>query len=138
MLLDPAGFARLRVTFDVVKRSMGWLWKPSDAHSAALLSMMMAPGHSPEPDLVNWMSLVGRHVRTSLAPPPLRSEEFRALKNVPVEVLSGRHDVFLPPARLTKAIGRQLPTASFRVVEAAGHLLPHEQPDVVVRAAREP
>lgn len=131
VLLDPAGLMRLKVGLDVMRPTVPWLRKPNDATSAALLTTMMARGHTPEPDLAVWMSLVGQHVRTSLAPSPVPARVLRTIADVPVEVLSGREDIFLPPARLERALHRRLPTASLRFVDGAGHLLPHERPDAV-------
>jgi pimeloyl-ACP methyl ester carboxylesterase len=78
------------------------------------------------------MSLVGRHVRTSLAPAPLPAAEFRLLDRTRVAVLSGRHDVFLPPGRLERTTRRRLAPATVEIVEGAGHLLPHEQPQAIL------
>jgi pimeloyl-ACP methyl ester carboxylesterase len=58
------------------------------------------------------------------------------LADVPVDVLVGEHDVFLPPATLERAVTRRLAGASFGVVPRAGHLLPHERPGAIVEVLR--
>lgn len=132
VLLDPAGLMSLSVTPAVLRPTIPWLRRPDAATSAGLLRMMMAPGAAPEEELVAWMTLVGRHVRTSLAPRPLPARSLQGLAGTSVDVLSGRYDAFLPAGRLARAVARKLPTATFDAVDGAGHLLPHERPDVVV------
>lgn len=134
VLVDPAGLVRLSVTPRVMRPTMPWLRRPDDDTSAGLLEMMLAPGHHPSRELVEWMTLVGRHVRSSLAPPPLPRRDLRGIDSTRTTIVTGRHDLFLPPARLERAAARALPEAGFEVVEDAGHLLPHERPDSIVAA----
>lgn len=84
------------------------------------------------------MDVPGGQTREDVSPKPIPKRVTRAIANVPIQVLFGRHDVFLPPARLAHAIRRRIPNADFRVVEDAGHLLPHERPDLVIEATRGP
>lgn len=132
VLLDPAGLARLRVSPGVLRATLPWLRRPGPRTSDGLLRRMLAPGAAPDEALVTWMSLVGQHVRTSLAPAPLPPRLLRGLAAIPVDVLSGRHDAFLPAQRLAGATSRRLPHASLSIVEGAGHLLPFERPEAVV------
>jgi pimeloyl-ACP methyl ester carboxylesterase len=132
LLIDPAGLIRLRVTPRVMAPTVPWLRRPDADTSEALLRMMMAPGHVPSPSLTTWMSLVGRHVRTSLAPAPVPASTRRRVAGTPCVVVAGRHDAFLPARSLTRAVARSLPGVPVRVVTDAGHLLPHERPDVIV------
>lgn len=132
VLLAPAGLMRLRVSVSVLRPTLPWLRAPNASTSAALLRMMMAPNGTPDPTLTEWMTLVGRHVRTSLAPAPLPTAELRRLYRTPVAVLSGRHDAFLPPSRLERSTRRRLAPANFEIIEGAGHLLPHERSDAVL------
>lgn len=138
VLLDPAGLRRLSITPKVLVATFPWLLRSDDRSAARLLRMMMAPGNEPEPELVAWMALVGRHVRSSLAPPPLDDATSSRLAAVPIDVLCGAHDVFLPPGKLRPAVERRLGGASFEVVPGAGHLLPHERPDAVAELLRQP
>jgi pimeloyl-ACP methyl ester carboxylesterase len=105
--------------------------RPDRRSAAGLLRMMMAPGREPERDLVEWMALVGEHVRSSFAPPSLDAGAMSRLRGLPIDVLSGEHDVLLPPAKLRRAVERRLAVDSIAVVGAAGHLLPHGQPTAI-------
>ena len=131
VLLDPAGLVRLRVGWDVMRPTIPWLRHPDAVTSDALLRMMMAPGHRPSADLVEWMALVGTHVRTSLAPSPVAVAELGSVGDLPIEVLCGQHDAFLPPSRLARGMTRRLPGRGVDAVDGAGHLLPHERPELV-------
>jgi pimeloyl-ACP methyl ester carboxylesterase len=136
VLVDPAGVRRLSITPTVLAASIPWLRRPDARSAARLLRMMMAPGADPDPELVDWMALVGTHVRSSLAPPRLDAAATRRLGRVQIDVLSGEHDVFLPPKKLRRAVDRRLDVDSFAVVAGAGHLLPHERPDAIVTLLR--
>ena len=96
-----------------------------------------AAGRVPPSSLTTWMTLVGRHVRTSLAPAPVRASTRRAVAGARCVVVAGRHDAFLPPRPLTRAFAKTLPGVPVRLVVDAGHLLPHERPDVIVEIVRE-
>lgn len=132
VLLDPAGIRRLSVTPRVLMTSLPWLVRPTERSSRRILQMMMAPSGKADDDLVAWMTLVGRHARGSLAPPPLDDAATDRLANADIDILVGEHDIFLPPAKLRRAAARRLGTATFHVVRGAGHLLPHERPDAVI------
>lgn len=138
VLVDPAGLRRLSVTPKVLRATVPWLRRPDERSAVGLLRMMMGPGSDPDAVLVAWMALVGRHVRSSLAPPALDEAALGRAAAVPIDVLCGEHDVFLPPARLRRAVARRLEGASFHVVAGAGHLVPHERPDAVVEVLRRP
>lgn len=131
VLVDPAGVMRLKVSMDVMRATMPWLVRPNAATSDALLTMMMSEGHRPGPELVTWMSLVGQHVKTSLAPAPLPDRVLRGLQGTPIDVIAGEDDCFLPPTRLRRAVQRRLPDANLEIITGAGHLVPHERPDAL-------
>lgn len=135
LLLDPAGLVRLRVTPALVLRTLPWLLRPTTASAARLLRAMAGPDWTPSPELSAWMALVGGRVRSSLAPKPMSNEALRRLA-VPVRVVGGEHDVFLPPRALTKGAAR-VPGATYRAVAGAGHLLPDENPGAVLDSLRE-
>jgi pimeloyl-ACP methyl ester carboxylesterase len=135
LLVDPAGLMRLSVTWTVMRPTLPWLRRPDAATSAGLLAMMMASGSRPTEDLTDWMTLVGRHVRTSMAPAPLPAAVVRRALTTPTVVVSGEHDAFLPPDRLARAVARRLPGTRVYRASGAGHLLPDERPDVVVELA---
>jgi pimeloyl-ACP methyl ester carboxylesterase len=117
---------RLRVPPAVLTRTLAWLAVPRPATSRALLRLMSEPGADVE-DLVDWMTVVSRHVRTSLAPRPLPAHVLRQVTS-PVLVLAGEHDPFLPGRRLAAAARQRLPSAQTTVVSGGSHLLPHDQP----------
>ena len=71
LLLDPAGLTRLRVRPGTLAATLPWLLRPTPARSARLLAHMHAEGRAPSPQHFEWMTLVARNVRTSLAPSPL-------------------------------------------------------------------
>jgi pimeloyl-ACP methyl ester carboxylesterase len=132
---DPAGIVRLRISAAMLLVSGRWFRRKDEASSRALLSLMTARGFEvPEP-LVEWMTLVGRHTRTTLAPPTLPPARLKAIA-VPTRVLIGDSDVFLPQRRVRWGV-RKLKNIRVQWVENAGHLMPLEHPDVVVRAVKE-
>jgi pimeloyl-ACP methyl ester carboxylesterase len=136
VLVDPAGLTRLRVPVRTARAALGWVVRPDDARAGALVAAMAAPGFAPHPDLVQWFALVGMHARTTLAPARLAPRTLRRVR-VPVSVLVGEHDPFLPAARLRRG-ARWLPDARVEVVAGTGHLLPVEAPDAVAGAVVAP
>ena len=132
VLYNPAGLVRLRVTARVLAATLPWLTRPSSVTAERLVRTMTTqavPDH-----LAAWMALVGRHVRTSLAPAPLPDAALLRVQ-VPVAIFAADHDPFLPPALVRRGAER-LPDAGVTTVADAGHLLPHEQPLHVLRAVR--
>jgi pimeloyl-ACP methyl ester carboxylesterase len=51
----------------------------------------------------------------------------------PTLLLWGKHDRFIPPIYADR-FQKLLPNAQLRVIDAAGHMLPYEQPDALVAA----
>ena len=130
-LICPSGLMRLRVPSGVLRRTVAWLARPNRGTSRALLRVMSEAGSDVE-DLVPWMSAVGRHVRTSLAPRPLPDAVLRAIGR-PVLVIAGEVDPFLPGHRLARTAKRELPLARTVVVAGGSHLLPHDRPAEMLR-----
>ncbi|MFE4620115.1 alpha/beta fold hydrolase [Streptomyces sp. NPDC056747] len=124
ILVSPGGLTGLRLTPGVLGASAAWLAVPGPRHSAWLLRTMYGTGGTPRPALVDWMTLVARHARSSGAPGRARVPS----RPVPRQVVTGEHDVFLPPRRLRAAVHRTL-GVELGVVEGAGHLVIEEQPD---------
>ena len=132
-LFNPAGLFRVRVTPRSLVHAMRWVVRPSPRSAAALLATMTT---EPVPQhLVDWMALVGRHVRTSLAPAPLPDAALRRV-DVPVLAYTGSADGMVPPGPLQRSAHR---VADLRVrpVSGAGHLLPIERPHVVAEAVNQ-
>lgn len=85
------------------------LLERSTAVPAALLSMMSAPGTTPAVDQVAWMALVGRRVRTSLAPSPLPRGDLARLHGVPT---SRQRATCCPMSDPTSSSGRSAPRSA--------------------------
>ncbi|MFI7345847.1 alpha/beta fold hydrolase [Streptomyces sp. NPDC049936] len=124
VLVSPGGLTRLRLTPTVLAASAAWFLRPAPSHSARLLRAMLAPGHPPRDELVDWMTLVARHSRSSGAP----GAATLSTRSITRLVVTGEHDVFLPPRRLGPAVRGTL-GAELGVVSEAGHLVVEERPE---------
>lgn len=127
----PAGLVSARLDVGILMASVPWLLRPARARADRLLSMMDggAAVHDRE-QLVEWMAMVPRHLRTSLAPAPLPNQVLTRWQNTPCRVVLGEHDRFFPAARLVPPAQRLL-GAETAVVTGAGHLLTHTAPHAV-------
>jgi pimeloyl-ACP methyl ester carboxylesterase len=96
---------------------------------------MAGPAADLPAELATWIALVGRHVRTSLGPPPLPAAALAQVR-CPVHLLAGRHDPFLPAEGLIEVLTRLGGPTATTVVETAGHLVPEEAPYEVLRAVQ--
>jgi pimeloyl-ACP methyl ester carboxylesterase len=131
LLVSPGGLTRARLTRGVVAASTMWLLRPTPARSARLLRTMLAPGHQPRAELIEWMTLVAQHTRSSRDPG--RTHPKVALSNS--AVVSAEHDVFFPPHRLDSAV-RAVLGVDLHVVPDAGHLVVEEHPATIASLAR--
>jgi pimeloyl-ACP methyl ester carboxylesterase len=136
VLVDTAGLIRSRVTPGLLLDSTRWLRRKDDESSARLLRRMSGPSSSITGGLTAWMTLVGRHVRSSLAPRPLPAATLATVR-CPVHVVTGTDDTFLPARKVGAAAGAISGPTVATEVPGAGHLLPFEQPGVVVAAVRD-
>ncbi|MFI7643072.1 alpha/beta fold hydrolase [Nonomuraea sp. NPDC049400] len=127
VLVSTAGLTPLIPGIGVMRATIPWMLGPTPARSTALLRHFFAPGNTPPPHLVEWYTLIARACRTSLAPPVLPRELLAQRANVPRLVVTGQHDVFLPPRRLRGPASRRL-GADLTVIPGAGHLVTDEQP----------
>ncbi len=133
-LLNNAGLMKLKIPGYSLIPSMAWLLLPSEARSERLLGLMSEPGRPVEGPLIEWMTLVARHVRSSLAPPPLPDEILERVET-PVLLVAGEKDLFLPGEELGAVAQERLPTLHKQVVvPGAGHSLPHDRPGLVADA----
>ncbi|MFE9803919.1 alpha/beta fold hydrolase [Streptomyces goshikiensis] len=123
VLVSPGGLGRLRLTPGLLGVSASWFVRATPARSTRLLQAMLAPGHQPREELVESMTLVARHSRSSGAP-GVADLPARA---VPRLVTTGAHDTFLPPRRLAPAVRTMLGT-DLHVIPDAGHLVIEEHP----------
>lgn len=135
LALDPAGITRLRIGGGMLLTSGRWFRRKDEDSSRALLALMMAGGATVPEYLVEWMTLVAQHVKTTLAPPALPPMRLKQI-DVPVRIMSGETDIFLPQRRLRWG-AKKIKDVHISWVENAGHLMPLEHPDVVVRALRD-
>ncbi|WP_205215209.1 alpha/beta fold hydrolase [Amycolatopsis albispora] len=131
VLVSPGGLVRLRITPAVLLASVAWLVRRSPGSSARLLRLMHSHHHHvPRPELVEWMTLVARHVRSSTDP----GHATIARHDVARTVAVGDADVFLPRHRLAPA-AREALGARLEIVDSAGHLVVDEHPALVAELA---
>ncbi|MFI9629488.1 alpha/beta fold hydrolase [Streptomyces sp. NPDC052042] len=133
VLVSPGGLTRLKLTPSVLTASAAWFLRPTSTRSARLLRTMLAPGRPPRGELVEWMTLVARHARSSGAP----GTATLPVRSIPRLVVTGEHDVFLPPRRLGPAVRDRLGT-ELGVVSGAGHLVVEECPAYLSALLRSP
>ncbi|MEX5303317.1 alpha/beta fold hydrolase [Kocuria sabuli] len=123
LLVSTAGLRRLRISIPVLVAAGAWLVFPRPSTSVRLLRLMLAPDHQARPALVEWMTLVAEHCRSSGSP---SSVPFRRSKT-PTAVAVGAHDIFLPPAAL-RSVVRERFGRKLTVVPGSGHLVVEEAP----------
>ncbi|MFP5072621.1 alpha/beta fold hydrolase [Pseudonocardia nantongensis] len=134
LLAAPAGLVVARLTPGVLRASVPWLLRPTPARSARMLATMYGEGVVADHDqLVDWMALVARHVRSSLSPSPLPERVVAGWHTTPCQVLVGEHDRFFTPGRVRPAAAGLLQAAT-TTVPGGGHLLSHTSPDAVAAA----
>ncbi len=127
VVIDPAGLMRLHVSPAVLRATLPWSLRPTRRRSRALLEHLTAPGRTPEPTLVDWMTLVARHTTPSGAPGPLPAAVTARWRTIPRVALAGEHDTFLPPARLGPAVRHRL-GVDLTPLPGLGHLSVDEDP----------
>lgn len=67
VLVSPGGIVRLAVTPGLLRATMPWLMRPSADRTRTLLELFVPPGAAPPEREVEWMTLIARHCRTTLA-----------------------------------------------------------------------
>ena len=130
-LVSPAGVIRLRMDPELALASALWLLRPTAEHTRRMLRLFVAPGEDPPEAEVEWMTLVARCCRTTLAPPPLPAELLTRRAERPCVIGVGEHDRFLPPSRLVPAV-RRIMDVDVRVFSGMGHLTAPADLDQVV------
>lgn len=131
VLVAPAGLVRLKVPPRLLAATLAWLAAPSPDRTQRLLRLMTGPEQPVSAHLVEWMTLVARYCRTTLAPAPLAPELLDRCRSTPCVVATGSHDIFLPPDRLAPAV-RDLLGTELRLLEGCGHLALDDDPAGVV------
>lgn len=131
VLVSPAGLVPLRTGPGLVYRSTRWLLNPTPQHTRTLLSRYFCgPDHVPPDEVVEWVTLLAGHCRSTLAPPPLHPDVVRQWDDTPHVVATGSHDHFVPPNRLAPAVASLL-GSDLRVIADAGHLVVDEHPEEI-------
>jgi pimeloyl-ACP methyl ester carboxylesterase len=134
VLVNPAGFAKVRLTPKLLGATVPWLLRPS-AHTARDLAQhMAAPTTTVHDDTVRWLELVGRNCRATTAPSPVGADVLARWRGRDVRLLLGDADPFFPRERIEPVAVANGFAAT--VVTGAGHLVPEERPDAVLAALR--
>lgn len=137
VLVVPAGLIGARVDLMTLAATLPWLMRPTPGRAARLIETMSGGATLLDRDrLVEWMTMVPKHARSSLAPAPLPNGVLTAWRSTPCRILAGGEDRFYAPRRLVEPARRTL-HASTTVVADAGHLLTHTAPDVVADVTME-
>jgi pimeloyl-ACP methyl ester carboxylesterase len=123
LVVSTGGLCRLRLTPAVLADFVVWTAFPRRTTSRWLLHRLMGPGHAPRPELIEWMTLVGRHTR-----PVSTTERVKPSRAIPTIVATGEYDMFLPPARLAPAT-REAFGNDLQVLAGGGHLVTEECPE---------
>lgn len=131
LLMNPAGLVRPALNPGLLAAGARWRLCPTRRSSRLLLARLWGSGAAAPDELVEWMQVVGRHVRWSSTPPPPPPELVRRWSSVPCIVAAGERAVVFPPDRLAVA-ARDLLRARLVTVPGAGHLMPYEQPAAVL------
>ena len=135
VLVSPAGLAKVRLSPDVLLRSIPWLLRPTPARSRRLVDLMAGSSCAELESLVDWLTLVARCTRTTGAPGPLPAGMLDRWQDRNIRVLVGERDAFFTPAVLAEPARRL--GATLNVAPQAGHLLTDQRPDLVVTAVSE-
>jgi|1186.fasta_scaffold03316_2 pimeloyl-ACP methyl ester carboxylesterase len=126
-LVNPAGLVRLRLAPPVLRATLAWVVRRDDRSSTALLRHLVGPDRQPQPELVEWMTLVGRHTRPTGAPRPLTPRLLTRWRHTSRMVLSGEQDCFLPSEPLGRAVEERL-RVRLDVLDRLGHLSVADDP----------
>jgi pimeloyl-ACP methyl ester carboxylesterase len=110
-------------------KSMSFVFFPNQRTSTRLLQMMSV--QPPPADMVTWMELVGKHVKSSLAPPPLQETELQQIEAA-IMLITGEKDVFVQAEHVAMRAKQVLNKPKTIIVPDTGHLLPDEQPEKCV------
>lgn len=134
LLLNPAGLTAAGLSSESMRATLHWVIQPNENTSGRMVAFLKGPdtdvGSAECRSEAEWLTLVARHCRTGSMPTPLNAEFFRVWAGRPTTVATGSHDQFFSPARLHGPARRFL-DAEVHVIEGAGHLSLHEQPEKV-------
>lgn len=129
ILLDTGGIIPLSITPRIIWKSTPFMLFPGEASSRGLLAMMST---KPLDALtVEWMTLVSKYVKSSLAPPTLPAKELEAIQ-ADILLMVGDQDIFLPAQKLVEKARQHFPKIKTIVVPNSGHMLPDDQFQIVL------
>jgi pimeloyl-ACP methyl ester carboxylesterase len=129
VLIGSAGLVPLRISPEILLKSISFVFFPNQRTSTRLLQMMSV--QPPPADMVTWMELVGKHVKSSLAPPPLQETELQQIEAA-IMLITGEKDVFVQAEHVAMRAKQVLNKPKTIIVPDTGHLLPDEQPEKCV------
>jgi pimeloyl-ACP methyl ester carboxylesterase len=129
-LISPSGLIKANASWPVLRTALPWMLRPSLSRSAALLRLMSAPGRALNPELVEWLTLVALHSRTTGAPGPLPASFAEIRRGRSIAVIVGAQDCFFAPPKLAAASRTRL-GALLDIIEGAGHLTVEEEPAAI-------
>ena len=129
VLVSPAGLSHPAMSAELMRITLPWMIGPNDSRSTRLLNHMSGPDdRRPDHPFAPWMTLVGRHCRTSLAPGPLPVASLLAWQKQNVTVATGSEDVFFPPSRIWAPARKILGTRT-QELAGVGHMALYECPE---------
>ncbi|MCK0089628.1 alpha/beta hydrolase [Rhodococcus sp. HNM0563] len=129
VLIGPLGLSPVRPS--VAVRWRRWLWRVNADHQATgrLLQSLTAAGFRPDPAALAVLCVIGAHYRPPHIPHRFPEESVRRWTHrTPLTAVVGEYDPVLTGPAL-RALAARLPTASVRMLDGVGHLLPLEAPD---------
>jgi pimeloyl-ACP methyl ester carboxylesterase len=130
VLVSPAGIAPVRMSTGILRTALPWMLRPTPGRSRSLLRLMSGLGVEPDPNLVEWMTLVARDSHSTGAPGSLPDEVLTRWRGHDVVLAVGSDDCFFPPARVDRRALARLGVA-VDVLPGRGHLAVDEAPDQV-------
>ncbi len=131
VLVNPAGIAAIRRTWQLTRIRAQWMYSPTLDHSEQLLSYLLAPRFIPDVGLVCWYAMIAEHCFPGRLPRPLPARTVgRWAERVPVIVATGEHDRLVGPDRLRGRV-RSLLGVDVQILPGCGHLVLREAPESV-------
>lgn len=133
VLVSPGGLVPVRMRPAVLATSLAWTMFKSARASRALIARMSAPGQEPLADHVDWLTLVARSCRLTLAPGVQGAPILERWRGRQVRLLLGDRDEFFPVPRMRTAARRALGIDPI-VVPGHGHFLVYTNPSSLLDA----
>ncbi len=121
----PAGLAPVRLALRMhFLSNMPLYWaRPTQKRLLKLVLPLCSPGATPEEALVELMGLSFRYVKQKAAPFQVFTREDLQGYNAPTLVMAGEKDLFYHAEKLIQHAGHVMPHAELEIVPRAGHLM---------------